>query len=76
MSSATIAEARTPADLFANQAAAFATAPYPSAVERRANLTRLLKAILAHQDELATAIDHDFGGRSRDEVLFLKSMWR
>lgn len=60
----------TPADLFAIQAAAFASAPYPSAAERRANLTRLLGAILAHQDDLATAIDNDFAGRSRDEVLF------
>jgi coniferyl-aldehyde dehydrogenase len=59
-----------PADLFASQATVFAAAPYPSAAERRANLTRLLRAILGHQDELATAIDHDFAGRSRDEVLF------
>lgn len=70
MNSATIAETTAPADLFAHQAAAFASAPYPSASERRANLTRLLHALLAHQDELATAIDHDFRGRSRDEVLF------
>jgi acyl-CoA reductase-like NAD-dependent aldehyde dehydrogenase len=69
MSSTTIA-ATTLDSLFANQAAAFASAPYPLAGERRANLTRLLRAILAHQDDLATAIDHDFGGRSRDEVLF------
>jgi coniferyl-aldehyde dehydrogenase len=70
MSSSSIAEAIALDQLFANQAVAFAAAPYPSASERRANLTRLLDAILAHQDELATAIDHDFGGRSRDEVLF------
>ncbi len=60
----------TAADLFAKQAAAFQAAPYPSAADRRANLTRLLRAVLAHQDELATAIDRDFAGRSRDEVLF------
>src|ERR1035438_10515773 len=70
MSSTTIAAATTLENLFANQAAAFAAAPYPLAGERRRNLTRLLDAILAHQDALATAIDHDFGGRSRDEVLF------
>jgi acyl-CoA reductase-like NAD-dependent aldehyde dehydrogenase len=70
MSSTTIAAATTLESLFANQAAAFAAAPYPLAGERRRNLTRLLDAILAHQDALATAIDHDFGGRSRDEVLF------
>jgi coniferyl-aldehyde dehydrogenase len=59
-----------PADLFAKQAAAFQVTPYPSASERRANLTRLLRAILTYQDELASAIDRDFAGRSRDEVLF------
>jgi coniferyl-aldehyde dehydrogenase len=57
-------------DLFAHQAAAFQSAPYPSAAERRGNLTQLLRTLLAHQDELAIAIDRDFGGRSRDEVLF------
>src|SRR5882724_7178629 len=70
MSNPGIAEAVELNGLFANQAAAFRSAPYPSAAERRANLTRLLKAILVHQDELAVAIDRDFGGRSRDEVLF------
>jgi acyl-CoA reductase-like NAD-dependent aldehyde dehydrogenase len=58
------------ADVFSKQAEAFAAAPYPSASDRRANLTRLLQALLAHQDEFAGAIDRDFGGRSRDEVLF------
>ena len=57
-------------DIFVRQRAAFAAAPYPSASERRANLKQLLAAILARQDELAVAIDRDFGGRSRDEVLF------
>ncbi len=70
MSNTSIAEAAALEDLFAGQAAAFAAAPYPSVSERRANLTRLLRAILSHQDELAAAIDRDFGGRSRDEVLF------
>jgi coniferyl-aldehyde dehydrogenase len=70
MSNTTIAEAAALEDLFSSQAAAFAAAPYPSATERRANLTRLLRAVLSHQDQLASAIDRDFGGRSRDEVLF------
>jgi coniferyl-aldehyde dehydrogenase len=70
MSSTRIAETTALEELFANQAAAFAAAPFPSAGERRAHLTRLLDALLARQDELATAIDRDFGGRSRDEVLF------
>jgi len=56
--------------IFASQRAAYLAAPYPPATERRANLKRLLNAILAHQDQFATAIDRDFGGRSRDEVLF------
>ncbi len=57
-------------DILVCQRVAFAAAPYPSAPERRANLKQLLSAILARQDELAAAIDRDFGGRSRDEVLF------
>ena len=57
-------------EALARQRAAFALAPYPSARERRANLTRLLESILLHQDDLAREIDGDFGGRSRHEVLF------
>jgi coniferyl-aldehyde dehydrogenase len=56
--------------IFSRQRAAFSGAAYPSATERRTNLKRLLSAILARKDELASAIDHDFGGRARDEVLF------
>ncbi|HEV2687083.1 MAG TPA: coniferyl aldehyde dehydrogenase [Bryobacteraceae bacterium] len=57
-------------ETFARQRAAFASHPYPAAAERRANLKRLLDAVLRHQEDIATAIDRDFGGRSRDEVLF------
>lgn len=57
-------------ETFTRQRQAFAAAPYPSAPERRANLKRLLDAILRYQDEIAATIDRDFGGRSRDEVLF------
>ncbi len=60
----------TLAEVFARQRAAFAADPYPAAAERRANFNKLLGAILKHQDELATAINQDFRGRSRDEVLF------
>lgn len=56
--------------LFARQRAAFAANPYPSAAERRDNLTRLLQAILSRRDALADAIDADFGGRSKHEVMF------
>ena len=58
------------AAVFDGQRAAFAANPYPSTAERRANLKRLLDAVLKSQDQLAAAIDRDFGGRSRDEVLF------
>ena len=57
-------------EIFANQRSGFTAAPFPSASERRANLQRLLNALLKNQEELASAIDRDFGGRSRDEVLF------
>ena len=57
-------------ETFDRQRASFAAAPYPTAGERRANLRRLLDAVLGHQEEIASAIDRDFGGRSRDEVLF------
>jgi acyl-CoA reductase-like NAD-dependent aldehyde dehydrogenase len=44
--------------------------PYPSAAERREWLKRLERTLLANQDALAETIDRDFGGRSRQEVLF------
>jgi len=55
---------------FTRQREAFAAAPYPPAAARRANLKLLLDALLRHQDEIVASIDRDFGGRSRDEVLF------
>ena len=63
-------DTRTLEDLFWRQVKAFSAAPYPSAKERRANLDRLLRALLARQEDLAAAIDNDFSGRSRHEVLF------
>jgi len=56
--------------ILASQRAAFGANPYPSATERRDNLKRLLTAVRAHQEDFVKAIDCDFGGRSRDEVLF------
>jgi len=56
--------------LFARQRAAFAAHPYPSAAERRANLTLLLDTVLKRRDALAEAIGEDFGGRSKHEVMF------
>jgi aldehyde dehydrogenase (NAD+)/coniferyl-aldehyde dehydrogenase len=39
-------------------------------VERRARLDTLIQAILTHQDEIAEALDHDFGGRCLAEVRY------
>jgi coniferyl-aldehyde dehydrogenase len=64
------ATASTLEEAFARQRAACAASPYPLATERRASLKRLLTVVLRHQEEIATAIDRDFGGRSRDEVMF------
>ena len=57
-------------DVLAVQRAAFTEHPYPSAAERRGNLTHLLEALLARRDALAEAIHSDFGGRSKHEVMF------
>lgn len=56
--------------LLAQQRAAFAANSFPSAAERRANLSHLLDAVLKHKNALAEAIDADFGGRSKHEVMF------
>jgi len=64
-----VRENRSLVDLLARQRAAFVDHPYPSAAERRANLIRLLQAILARRDGLAAAINDDFGGRSKHEVM-------
>jgi len=44
--------------------------PYPSAGERRAHLKTLEQCVLGNQDAICHAINQDFGGRSRDEILF------
>ena len=56
--------------VFAGQRAAFTANPYPPLAERRANLEKLLDAVLARRDAIAQAIDRDFGCRSRHEVMF------
>jgi coniferyl-aldehyde dehydrogenase len=55
---------------FALQRQAFMKNPYPGVRERRDHLHRLRKALLRRQEDLARAIDADFGGRSRTEVLY------
>src|SRR5450759_3983982 len=56
--------------LLSGQRAAFRKNPYPSVKERRENLRRLERIVLERQDEIAAALDRDFGGRCRYEVLF------
>lgn len=52
------------------QRQAFVKNPFPEAHERRENLHRLRKSLLRRQEDLATAISEDFGGRARMEVLY------
>jgi acyl-CoA reductase-like NAD-dependent aldehyde dehydrogenase len=56
--------------LLAAQRAAFRENPYPTAKQRREHLGRLEKAVFDSQDEIAAALDRDFGGRCKYEVLF------
>jgi len=69
--SGSLAPAPDLAAVFAVQRAAFARDPFPSLRARRERLDRLVRAIENHQDAIATAIDRDFGGRSRDESILL-----
>jgi acyl-CoA reductase-like NAD-dependent aldehyde dehydrogenase len=55
---------------FDAQRHAFLADPYPPATVRRERLDSLEQAILKNQDSLARALDGDFGGRSRTEILF------
>jgi acyl-CoA reductase-like NAD-dependent aldehyde dehydrogenase len=54
---------------FAAQRKAFRARPNPTLAERKSDLTRLLKAVLAAQEEFVAAVTEDFGGRSRQETL-------
>jgi acyl-CoA reductase-like NAD-dependent aldehyde dehydrogenase len=56
--------------LLASQRTAFRQNPYPTPKERREHLRRLERALFESQDEIAAALDRDFGGRSKYEVLF------
>ena len=44
--------------------------PYPSAKARAAQLSLLIDRVLARQNDIAAALDADFGGRSRMEVIY------
>ncbi len=60
----------TAADLFAAQKSAYRLKPYPTCQERREHLQRLERMLLDSQEAIAGALDADFGGRSKQEVLF------
>ena len=55
---------------FTAQREAFRRNPYPDHRTRRDHLAQLERAIMARQDEIADALDRDFGGRCKEEVLF------
>ena len=44
--------------------------PYPAARERKDNLRKLERALVKNQEAIAAAVNRDFGGRSREEILF------
>ncbi len=60
--------------VFEDQKKAFRNNPMPSLTERKENLKRLKRALLAHQDRLVEAIDRDFSCRSKDESLIAEVM--
>ncbi|QBM18933.1 coniferyl aldehyde dehydrogenase [Marinobacter sp. JH2] len=60
--------------VFDIQKKAFRNNPMPSASERKENLKRLKRALLANQDRLLDAIDRDFSCRSKDESLIAEVM--
>ena len=56
----------------ARQRAAFLRDGPPSLAERRANLKKLRAAVLARKADLETALDADFGHRSRHETAIME----
>ncbi len=55
--------------LFAEQQAAFRTAPMPDAGRRREHLKRLKEALIANRERLAAAAAADFGSRASGDTL-------
>src|SRR5580658_3225228 len=58
----------------ASQRAAFLREGTPSLARRKADLAKLKNALLAQRDELAKAVDADFGHRSSYETKILDLM--
>lgn len=65
-------DTRDPNRLLAVQRAAFLRDGVPTAERRRDDLEKLRSAIVANRDDLATAIDSDFGHRSPHETSALE----
>ncbi len=62
-------ESRLPS-VFKAQRIAYDSQPAPSGKQRQQHLTVLLDLLLEHQEDFVSALDADFGGRSRNETLF------
>lgn len=60
--------------LFEEQRRAFRRNAYPSLTERKENLKRLKRLLLANEDRLIAAIDEDFSCRSADETKIAELM--
>lgn len=60
--------------LFESQREAFKSNTMPSLTERRENLKRLKRVLLANETRVVEAIDRDFSCRSRDETLIAEVM--
>ena len=59
------------ASTFERQRAAFVRDPWPDHAVRVHRLRLLLHAVLDHREEIAAAVDADFGGRSWHETMFV-----
>ncbi|MBV8596822.1 MAG: aldehyde dehydrogenase family protein, partial [Candidatus Eremiobacteraeota bacterium] len=59
------------AGIFERQRAAFSRDTWPDHAARAVRLRLLLRAVLDHREEIAAAVDADFGGRSWHETMFV-----
>ncbi|BCH25261.1 aldehyde dehydrogenase family protein [Mesorhizobium sp. L-8-3] len=62
----------SPADLLALQRAAFRRDGAPSLADRRSDLSRLRATLIANRSKIETAINADFGHRSRHETSIME----
>ena len=67
-----ISQASRVHSVFERQRQACLKTPYPSLEERKANLLKLEQLLRDHQDEIAEAINQDFGNRSVHETKVLE----